>query len=162
VYCCTGQAVVNQLYIYIYVTVMFYMHIFIPECYQMQANARWQVSQRGVGLALVWRWFRRWIVQHAALVTNAKPTPNQREPTPTVSHSVLKSVCWHSVSGKISLVGKVCTHTRMTRIYVVVCCESHHMHPSHLPQTFQNYNVCCLNHGIVSFSVTALTSCICH
>jgi hypothetical protein len=57
VYCCTGQlaaqAVVNQLYIYIYVTVMFCMHIFIPECYQMQANARWQVSQRGVGLALV-------------------------------------------------------------------------------------------------------------
>jgi hypothetical protein len=26
--------------------------------------------------------------QHTALVTNAKPTPNQREPTPTVSHSV--------------------------------------------------------------------------
>jgi hypothetical protein len=35
---------------------------------------RWLHAHRGVGLALVWRWFRRWIVHHAALVTNAKPT----------------------------------------------------------------------------------------
>jgi hypothetical protein len=42
---------------------MLYMHINIPESFHLQANARWQVSQRGVGSrwfsvgeSVEWRW----------------------------------------------------------------------------------------------------------